>query len=104
MDTTPSPRRMARLAALERLGAPCDSPRQAYQAADVIHDTANGVLYIAADLEPSPGDWAEVCDLLHVVGYRNGADGLFTDDPGEPAFDAYANTNIWRLSLGRMRQ
>jgi hypothetical protein len=67
-----------------------------YATADAVIDPATGVLFIACDPEPDPGDWAGVVGLIRAVGYDNGT-YPHQDDPGEPEFDALAGVWMWRL-------
>jgi hypothetical protein len=86
-----------RAAALVMMGAPFSKGIwRCYPTADAVIDTARGVLFIAADMETSPGDWAAITGLIRAVGYDNGT-FPHPDDPGEPEFDPISACYTWRL-------
>lgn len=90
-----------RLATLEHMGAFCeDVIPYGYVTADAVIDPCRGVLFIAADIDVDPGDWARVCALIAAVGYDNGS-GEYAQDPGEPEFDTLSRVCTWRLEWVR---
>lgn len=87
-----------RRAVLEHMGALCnDRLEYGYATADAVIDPCHGVLYIAADQDPDPGDWDRICTLIAAVGWDNGSGGPHRGDPGEPEFDALSRVCTWRL-------
>jgi len=86
-----------RMAALVMMGSPFSRGIwRSYPTADAVIDTDRGVLFIACDIDPDPGDWAAMVGLIRAVGWDNGA-WPHSDDPGEPALDALAGVCTWRL-------
>ena len=86
-----------RMAALVMMGSPFSKGTwRTYATADAVIDTDRGVLFIAVDQEPDPGDWAAIVGLIRAVGFDNGSHP-HSDDPGEPEFDALAGVYTWRL-------
>lgn len=90
-----------RMATLEHMGAFCeDVIPYGYVTADAVIDPCRGVLFIAADPEVDPGDWAAIVGLIHAVGWDNGSHP-HSDDPGEPFWDALGGVCTWRLEYVR---
>jgi hypothetical protein len=90
-----------RMAALVMMGCPFTRGIwRTYATADAVVDNDRGILFIAADQEPDPGDWAAVTGLIRAVGYDNGT-YPHSDDPGEPEFDPLAGVWLWRLEYVR---
>jgi hypothetical protein len=90
-----------RMAVLEHMGALCSTGIfYRYPTADAMVDACRGILYIAVDQEPDPGDWAKVCALIAAVGWDNGSHGPRSDDPGEPRLDPLSQVCTWRLEYG----
>lgn len=86
-----------RMAALVMMGSPFSRGIwRTYATADAVIDTDRGVLFVAVDMDPDPGDWAAVTGLIRAVGFDNGS-WPHSDDPGEPIFDALAGVYTWRL-------
>jgi hypothetical protein len=87
----------ARMAALVMMGAPFSKGIwRTYPTADAVIDQDRGILFMAVDLEPSPGDWAAMVGLIRAVGWDNGC-WPHSDDPGTPGFDPVGGVNTWRL-------
>jgi hypothetical protein len=90
-----------RQAVLEHMGALCsDRIEYRFATADAVVDPCHGVLYIVADQESDPLDWAKVCGLLAAVGWDNGSE-VHPQDPGEPGWDALSRVYTWRLEWAR---
>lgn len=85
-----------RMAVLARMGAPDNGIRHRMPTADAVVDTERGVLFIACDPDPDPGDWATICMVISSVCYDNGM-WPSRRDPGEPEWDALAGVCTWRL-------
>jgi len=88
-----------RLALLDSMGARMGSrfTRYHYPTADAILDPVRGILFIAADQEPDPADWAAVCGLIRAVGFDNRTGGPCPQDPGDPHQDDLSGVCVWRL-------
>lgn len=90
-----------RMAVLEHMGALCsDGISYRYATADAVADPCRGVLYIAVDQDPDPGDWDQVCRLIAAVGWDNGSQGPHSGDPGEPELDPLGRVCTWKLEYG----
>lgn len=86
-----------RMAALVMMGSPFSRGIwRTYATADAVIDTDRGILFVAVDMDPDPGDWANIVGLIRAVGWDNGT-WPHSDDPGEPEFDALAGVCTWRL-------
>lgn len=99
-DTLPLPAIVefaGREVVLLKIGAPFNGGIwHRYPTADAVIDLDQEILFIAADIDPAPADWAAICGLIGAVGFSNGTHG-HQGDPGEPRFDALAGVCTWRL-------
>lgn len=99
-STNPTDRASIRAAVLEHMGAADTGTMFNWPTATALVDLDRGVILLASDPEPATDDWDAIVALLELSGYRNGTDGPFPADPGEPA--EIMGTLTWNLSLSAL--